>query len=253
MARWVAVVALLVAVAPLAAAPASADSTAEARLTELVAGERGRAGAGGLAVANDLVDVARRHAARMAAEQRLHHNPRLGDEVQEWEVVGENVGRGTRADDIHAAFMDSPTHRANVLDGRFTQIGVGVVAHAGELWVVEVFRRPSPPTAPPPAPVVAAAAAAAQPVPMPPPPSPAPTTTAPPPAPPAPPAPDPRRPPVAGLPTGPRDPSTEVEVLAVPAVAFPIPEIPPITKLAASLLVVVVAAQAVTLRRLRLI
>jgi hypothetical protein len=44
-----------------------------------------------------------------------------------------------------------------------------------------------------------------------------------------------------------------VEVLAVPAVAFPIPEIPPITKLAASLLVVVVAAQAVTLRRLRLI
>lgn len=90
----------------------------------------------------DLVAVARAHAEDMADQNRLHHNPRLPDQVGAWESLGENVGRGAGVDDIHRAFMESPSHRAETLSTRFTQVGVGVVERDGVLWVVQVFRMP---------------------------------------------------------------------------------------------------------------
>lgn len=246
---------LLVVLAPFRPAHAN-DVGSEQRLAELVSVERTNAGVDGLAVAGDLVDVARRHATRMADEGKLYHNPRLGDEVQGWQAVGENVGRGSDVDAIHAAFMESETHRSNVLDTRFTQIGVGVVARGNDLWVVEVFRRPMPPPAPAPAPppaaapmpVVAATATAAAPL-APPSTTPPTTTTTQPPPPPV-----RLQPPVGDLPAGPPSAALgEVELHALPVVSVPIPEIPSATKLAASLLVAVLAAQVATLRRLRLV
>lgn len=96
------------------------------------------------AVAADLAAVARRHSARMAAQQSLHHNPRLGSEVSGWRVVGENVGTGASVDSIHTAFMNSPTHRANIVATDYLQIGVGTVTDPdGQIWVTQVFRLPS--------------------------------------------------------------------------------------------------------------
>ena len=44
----------------------------------------------------------------------------------------------------HRALMDSPGHRANILEKRFTKIGVGVYHNAnGEFWVTEMFSRDS--------------------------------------------------------------------------------------------------------------
>ncbi|HVF21352.1 MAG TPA: CAP domain-containing protein [Mycobacteriales bacterium] len=91
----------------------------------------------------DLVTVARRHAQRMASQNRLYHNPNLGREVTGWRMVGENVGRGTTVAAIHNAFMNSAAHRSNILDRDFTEVGMGTYRDAkGVIWVVEVFRRP---------------------------------------------------------------------------------------------------------------
>ncbi|MGH9177758.1 MAG: CAP domain-containing protein, partial [Acidimicrobiales bacterium] len=133
----------------------------EAAMTARVAAERQAVGRPALAVEADLVDVARGHSAAMASQSRLYHNPSLGQQVQGWLLVGENVGLGQTVDQVHAALMASTSHREELLDPRFTGIGVGVVVSGGSLWVSEVFRQrsgdpapapaaaPAPPPAPP--------------------------------------------------------------------------------------------------------
>lgn len=139
------VVAMLVALlAGLFAAPAAAgvDVDAEARLVAAMNADRAAAGLAPLQVATDLTAVARAHAARMADAADLHHNPDLPGEVAGWQRLGENVGRGPDVDAIHAALMASPSHRANLLDDDFGQIGVGVEHRDGRYWVAQVFRLP---------------------------------------------------------------------------------------------------------------
>ena len=146
------VTALLWTVAPVRAQGAAAHEDEFARSADRA---RARVGLAAYAIAPDLVDVARRHAARMAAEGRLHHNPSLGSEVQGWQAVGENVGVGDSVESIHRAFMDSPTHRDNIVSPTFTQVGMGVhVDDDGAIWVAQVFRTPeaAPEPQPEPAP-----------------------------------------------------------------------------------------------------
>lgn len=91
----------------------------------------------------DLVTAARQHAERMAKQGRLFHNPNLGREVKNWRAVGENVGRGRSVAAIHDGFMKSTSHRANILDKRFTEVGMGTfVDPGGVIYVVQVFRQP---------------------------------------------------------------------------------------------------------------
>lgn len=117
----------------------------------------------------------------MAERDDPYHNPQLGQEVQGWDMVGENVGVGWEVDGLHRAFMDSSTHRDIILAPQFTEIGVGVLTgRDGRLWVVEVFRDPTaepttvapagaPPATPPtsapsrPAPIEAAPVATVEP------------------------------------------------------------------------------------------
>lgn len=57
--------------------------------------------------------------------------------------VAENLARGNvGADKIVAAWMRSPGHRANVLDGRLTRIGVCAVYRNGTWTVAADFSRP---------------------------------------------------------------------------------------------------------------
>jgi hypothetical protein len=176
-------VALTIAFAPgsVAASPGGTVDD-EAGFISRIDAERAGAGLHRLALAGDLTAVARRHAQRMAAAGQHYHNPDLGDEVGGWRMLGENVGKGSSVAGLHQAFMDSAPHRANILRGEFTQLGVGVARDAsGTIFVVEVFRQPSagaaaaPAPAPQPAP---APAPAPRPAPAPAPkPAPAPTTT----------------------------------------------------------------------------
>jgi hypothetical protein len=155
------VLALLVTLLPSPApAHAGVDGGAEGQFVARVNEARASAGLPALQVAGDLTAVARRHSERMASQQSLHHNPNLGSDVSGWQKVGENVGRGPSVGAIHDAFMASASHRANILGGDWTEVGVGVVVRDGELWVTQVFRLPAG-SAPEPEPEPAAAAPAA--------------------------------------------------------------------------------------------
>lgn len=200
------VVVLVALLVPAGAARAAGDPAAD--LTRWIGDERAAAGVGGLRVAGDLVDVATRHAHRMASEGRLHHNPALSSEVQGWQRVTENVGTGPEARAVHDAFMASSSHRANIVDGQVTEVGVGVASSDGTLWVVQVFRLPT---------------AASEPAPPPPPPAPDPEPTPVPDAAPAPSAPSVPAPPTtpapSATPSAPAPVSEQAVVLVLDEVA----------------------------------
>ncbi|MEX2292315.1 MAG: CAP domain-containing protein, partial [Acidimicrobiales bacterium] len=158
---------------------AQAESVdAENEFVARIAEERASEGLGALAHADDLQAVARRHAQRMADRGEPYHNPDLATEVGDAAIIAENVGRGMSVDGLHRAFMNSTTHRDVILHPDLTQLGVGVVTtDEGEIFVVEVFRRPRD-TAPPPAePAPASAPAGPAPPSASAPPSPAPAST----------------------------------------------------------------------------
>jgi hypothetical protein len=127
--------------------PASAFASTydfEAQFVAKMNAARQSSGLAPYSVASDLVSIARNHSAQMASQQSLYHNPSLTSQVQNWQAVGENVGEGPTVSDIHNAFMQSPEHRANILDHDFTQVGVGVsVDKNGMIWVTEDFREPA--------------------------------------------------------------------------------------------------------------
>lgn len=125
----------------LTAAPAGA-TTAEDSLTARLNGARSDQGLPSLAPRSDLVAVARAQATRMADSGTLYHNPNLTTDVANWRWVGENVGYGPDALTVHVAFMNSPAHKANILDRDYTEFGIGAVTVDGRVWVAEVFRRP---------------------------------------------------------------------------------------------------------------
>jgi uncharacterized protein YkwD len=96
-----------------------------------------------LTVKTDLTAVASAWAATMAKHGSLSHNPKLGTAIKGWTGLAENVGMGQTEPQLHAAFMHSAPHRANILAPIYSQIGVGVVVIDHELYVVEDFRQPA--------------------------------------------------------------------------------------------------------------
>lgn len=137
--------ALVVAVATVAAigiaSPAQASNAGG--FVARINAERARVGLAPLVQRADLAAIALRHAETMAVRNSLYHNRSLTAQVANWQAVGENVGMGGDVRVLHAAFMNSPAHRAIILDRDFTEIGVGVtVDPRGVMWVTEVFRQP---------------------------------------------------------------------------------------------------------------
>lgn len=136
------VAALLAASTLLAgAAPAGATTTREARLLVRINEARASHGLAPLHLSTDLVTSARRHSRVMAAEGLLFHTPTLTS-LCCWSAIAENVGTAFSVSGVHQAFMASAPHRANILDRRMRQVGVGIIVVNGRLWVTEVFRDP---------------------------------------------------------------------------------------------------------------
>jgi uncharacterized protein YkwD len=96
---------------------------------------------------DSLAAAARRHALLMAERGTAQHGfegePSLSARVKQagarFTWLSENVTQGPTPDFIHAQFMKSPPHRANILDTDMDSIGVGVVEHGGQLFAVEDF------------------------------------------------------------------------------------------------------------------
>jgi uncharacterized protein YkwD len=120
--------------------PASTASFSEVTLC-LLNRERSRHGLGRLHANGALTLAARRHSRDMAAHNFFEH----GDFVsrlraagyfrgrRSW-TVGENIAWGSGANAspraIVSMWMHSPPHRANILNGSFHEVGVGLVTGA---------------------------------------------------------------------------------------------------------------------------
>lgn len=113
----------------------------ESCFTSKINGARSANGLPPLSTRGDLVSIARRHSGRMASSGTIYHNSNLANEApSDWQSLGENVGMGPDCAEIHQAFMNSSSHRRNILDAKFNYVGVGVViASDGTIFVTEVF------------------------------------------------------------------------------------------------------------------
>jgi hypothetical protein len=148
--RFFVVAAALLAIGgPLALQRAQAGDTV-ADLTAMTNADRAAAGLRPLATAGDLQSLAQSRANEMARTHTLAHTTNLGSRVSGWKRLGENVGRGPNLRDIETAFMASPSHRENILDPAFSQLGVGVTWDGKEyFYVAVVFRQPASGTSSP--------------------------------------------------------------------------------------------------------
>jgi uncharacterized protein YkwD len=60
-------------------------------------------------------------------------------------ALGENVAMDYEAKSAHENLMNSPHHRDNILDARFTVIGLGATYRDGKWWITENFLQPASP------------------------------------------------------------------------------------------------------------
>lgn len=127
----------------------------------------------------ELTAAARSWAGTMAGQGRIFHSSNLAAGVTApWTKLGENVGTGGDVASIFEAFVNSPSHLANLVDPAYTHVGVGVVVSGSRIYTTHRFMAvgaenpPPPPTSEPPS--------SEAPPPPPPPPPTEPPTTAPP-------------------------------------------------------------------------
>ena len=187
----VTIVALLATLLPLGplsgtAVGASADPVAaEGEFVARINALRQSKGLAPLALHSELVALGRSWSTTMADADRIWHNPNLAGSVSaNWTKLGENVGVGGSVGSLFDAFVASPSHYKNLVDGSFTHIGVGVViGRDGALFTAHQFMTLAA-AAPAPAPAPAPKPAAGTPRP-----APAPAVASPAPVPPAPPTP----------------------------------------------------------------
>ena len=121
------------------APPADATTTRAARMVEKINTARANHGLPPLRTSPDLMAAARTHSGAMSGQGLLFHTASFSS-LCCWNAIAENVGMGYSVRDLHRAFMHSAPHRANILDRRMEQVGVGFVSVNGQLWVTEVFR-----------------------------------------------------------------------------------------------------------------
>lgn len=127
---------------PVLTPPPAPVTSVEAarRLFDLVNAERQKAGLGALTSRDDITAIAVAHSQRMAeAGDIFHSDSFMSAAVKSLlgaGVRGENVAYNGDIDAAHARLMASPGHRANILDGRFSVAGFGVVRHADGRWFI---------------------------------------------------------------------------------------------------------------------
>ena len=130
------------------AARAQATSSAdEVKLVNLLNQERERAGLHPLQWDARLAEAARYHAQRMAQSRQLSHllpgEPDMGERVAatgiRFDAVAENVAYAPSVEIAHQGLMNSPPHRANILNSQYDAVGVAVVSSGRVLFVAQNF------------------------------------------------------------------------------------------------------------------
>ncbi|MCA1831948.1 MAG: CAP domain-containing protein [Actinomycetota bacterium] len=97
-----------------------------------------------LRVSAELSSLARRYSQRMAEAGDVWHMPSLGSDMRRWNELGDNVGMSNDLNRLEGGFMDSPTHRDNILYSKYKLVGVGIIDDEGEFFVTVIFMTPLP-------------------------------------------------------------------------------------------------------------
>lgn len=129
------------------AGPADEPASAEQVLLDLLNAERRRADLPPLEADEEIGRLAAAHSADMMRSGYFGHvSPTEGDVAHRLAAAGfvvlraaENLARSSSAARAHRTLMESPSHRANVLDPELTHVGIGVARADGELYVTEIY------------------------------------------------------------------------------------------------------------------
>jgi uncharacterized protein YkwD len=97
-----------------------------------------------VAIDREISRIAKHHSAWMARTGKLVHTKDPGGAYLKgvnWRCWGENIAvSGQTVPEIEKAFMQSPDHRANILNTCFRHVAIGTVRDdAGALWVTVFF------------------------------------------------------------------------------------------------------------------
>ncbi len=107
-----------------------------------------------------LFQAARRHSANMAKQRKMEHlldgkrpSQRIAAAGYNWAKVSENLAIAEVDEPpltaIVKGWMDSKTHRENLLDKGVTETGLGIARNdKGEIYYTQVFARPRRPAKP---------------------------------------------------------------------------------------------------------
>jgi uncharacterized protein YkwD len=135
------------------AVTATGNAGLEAQVFAIVNTERAKNGCRALSMDSRLTAAARKHSADMAARGYFDHTTpegvkfatRISNEGYRWSGAGENIAKGQRTPaDVMTSWMNSPGHRANILNCGFRDIGVGVAADSrGALVWTQDFASPA--------------------------------------------------------------------------------------------------------------
>ncbi len=126
---------------PTVATVQTAELNMDDQFIELMNAERAAAGLNILVPYDDLIDDAAIHTTEMMASGDIYHSSDLKGFTTGWQTIGENVGYGPNVDKLHAAFMASPTHRANIM-GDYDRVGVASeVDSTGRIYVTVLFMK----------------------------------------------------------------------------------------------------------------
>jgi uncharacterized protein YkwD len=83
---------------------------------------------------------AQTQAQQMANAGTIFHSASLPSGVSEgWQMIGENVAMAGSVTQAESALEASPPHRENLLNGYFTEMGIGAVQKGNRVFICQVF------------------------------------------------------------------------------------------------------------------
>lgn len=153
MKRTILAIAVLALVARGAAqAPAGYALPADQQLFKLLNMVRQNARVPALQWDSRLAEAAHAHAQKLAGHNDLSHRypgePDLTQRVRATgalvSAVAENIAVAGEPEEVHLALMNSPGHRANILNPQYNAVGIGAVRIDNQLYVTEDFARVVP-------------------------------------------------------------------------------------------------------------
>ncbi|HEY6305577.1 MAG TPA: CAP domain-containing protein [Candidatus Angelobacter sp.] len=132
-----------------AQAPSVPSLSPEQQLFKLLNMVRANAGVQTLQWDPKVAQAALAHAQKLAEHADLSHrfagelelDQRLGATGVRFNAVAENVALADTVEEAHLALMNSPGHRANIMNPQYNAVGIAVVQRNRSLYVTQDFAR----------------------------------------------------------------------------------------------------------------